>query len=123
MKFASRMVVFISSLIAPLVYLIFKFDLFSKTEKVKIGYWGNIVLAISVGIVSMLIKYYLDGMKTKYSYLKQILEGCIKVLFPLILGLLLVVWLKDNVDVLIEVLFIFIIFIYIVKKNMPININ
>ena len=58
-----------------------------------------------------MIKYYLDGMKTKYSMVKQILIGVIRVLLPITAVLLFAIWFKgkaewivENMNVLIEVL-------------------
>lgn len=61
-----------------------------------------------LGVVSVLIKFYLDGMKTKYSLVKQILEGVIKLILPLSLFLIIIIWLGDNIDMIKEALYVII---------------
>ena len=61
-----------------------------------------------LGVISVLIKFYLDGMKTKYSLAKQILQGIIKLILPLVLALSIVIWLGDNVVMIKEALYIII---------------
>lgn len=97
------------SLVAPLTYISIRCQLFSV--KTSVSVWFIIVIGIVLAVVSLIIKYYLDGMKTKYSILKQILEGTIKILLPLVFTLIAVVWFKtklewiiNNVNLLIEIL-------------------
>lgn len=66
------------------------------------------VIGIIIGIISVLIKFYLDGMKCKYTLAKQILQGIIKLILPLTLALAIVIWLGDNVDIIKEALCIII---------------
>lgn len=94
-----RLILFIIfSTIAPCVYLIVRFNLFQTTTKTQIGLWGVIVIAIVLCSIGMLCKFYLDSMKTRYAYFKQVVSGLIKVIFPLILILAISIWLKDNVE-------------------------
>lgn len=58
--------------------------------------------------ITVLIKFYLDGMKTKYSWFKQVLEGVIKLILPLTLVLLIFLWLGDNIKMVKEALYIII---------------
>lgn len=94
------------ALVIPVSYLIGKFDLFTPTSKLQIGLWGIICLGIIFGVIGTLIKYYLDGLKTKYSYFKQILRGFYKLICPLIIVLVSLVFLKDNIDLIIEALLV-----------------
>ena len=55
-----------------------------------------------------MIKFYLAGIKTKRSYLKQILEGFIKVILPILFILVVVVWAKTKLQWLIENINLFI---------------
>ena len=55
-----------------------------------------------------LIVFYLDGMKTRYSYIKQIVEGFSKVLLPLVILLITMFLIKDNVTMIIESLIVII---------------
>ena len=97
------------SLVAPIVYVSIRCKLFSAKKTISI--WFIIILGVVLGVVSLIIKYYLDGMKTKYSLMKQILEGFIKVIMPIAFVLIAVVWFKSkmewivsNVNLMIEVL-------------------
>ena len=54
--------------------------------------------------IKILISFYLEGMKTKYSIWKQIITGVSKLILPLLTLLVLLVWLKDNIGLLIETL-------------------
>ena len=78
------------SLVMPISFICFRFKLFSTTKQLNtITVWAVLALIILITVVSLLIKIYLDGMKTKYSFLKQILQGLIRVIFPL--GVILIV--------------------------------
>lgn len=101
--FVIRFITFlVFSLIAPAVYLIVRFNLFETTSKLQIGLWGVILFGILIAVVSVLIKFYLDGMKSKYSLVKQIVSGICKLILPLTLVLILLVWMKDNINLVIE---------------------
>lgn len=73
------------ALVIPMIYLTIRFNLFTVTKTRSL--WALIVVALFLGVAGVLIKYYLDGMKAKYSLLKQILEGFVKVILPLIIAL------------------------------------
>lgn len=92
------------SIIAPATYLIVRFNLFQCTSKLQIGLWGCIVFLILGITIKILISFYLEGMKTKYSIWKQIITGVSKLILPLLTLLVLLVWLKDNIGLLIETL-------------------
>lgn len=105
--FITRLTTFLLfALVIPVSYLIGRFDLFVPTSKLQIGLWGIICLGIIVAVVGALIKYYLDGLKTKYSYFKQVLHGLVKLIFPLVVTLVALVFLKDNIDLVIEALLV-----------------
>ncbi len=97
------------SLVAPMVYVSIRCGLFKSKQSISV--WFIIVLGVVLSVVSLIIKYYLDGMKTKYSLMKQLLEGFIKVVLPIAFVLVAVVWFKSkmewivsNVNLMIEVL-------------------
>ena len=121
-KFSIRMTLFLLfSLIIPSVYLIIKFDLFHATERLKIGIAEIIIIAIFIGVLTVLIKYYIDGLKTKYSMLKQILQGIIKLILPLGLFLLIIIFMQNNIDIIKQALYILIPceFIAIIVNPLP----
>lgn len=82
--------------------------MFQTTTKLQVGLAGIVVIGIMIGIISVLIKFYLEGMKTKYSLTKQILQGIIKLILPLTLLLVSLIWLGDNIDMIKEALYIII---------------
>ena len=47
-------------------------------------------------------------MKTKYSLFKQILQGVIKLILPLLLFLIILIFMKDNIKLMIESLLVII---------------
>lgn len=96
------------STVAPITYMIVRFHLFQTTTKLQVGLAGIVVIGIMIGIISVLIKFYLDGMKCKYSLVKQILQGIIKLILPLTLLLVILIWLGDNVAMIKESLYIII---------------
>lgn len=112
-KFGVRLALFITfALIIPFLYLTIRFNLWtsgSDNNSLKIGLWGVIALGVFMGTIIYLIHIYLSSLKTKYSYLKQVLEGFCKVIIPLVIGLALCVWLKDNINLMIETLAILIV--------------
>ena len=109
MKFKVKLGVFFAfSMIIPIIYLTIRFKLISGT-KTQLSIWFFIVLLIFFGVLAVFIKYYLDGMKTKYSFLKQLLEGFVKVIMPL--GIVLIgfiffksklEWITSNINKVIE---------------------
>lgn len=107
-SFIIRLVAFLmTALVLPCVYLVIRFNLFKS--KMAISIWGIIIIGLILIVVTAMIKFYLAGMKTKWSYLKQILEGFIKVILPILFILVVVVWAKtklqwfiDNINLFIE---------------------
>ena len=96
------------STIAPITYLVIRYHLFQTTTKLQVGLAGIIVIGIILGVISVLIKFYLDGMKCKYSLFKQILQGVIRLILPLVLLLVTLIWLGDNISMIKEALYIII---------------
>lgn len=97
-SFLIRFILFLLfSLAFPIVYISIRFHLFTNKQIVSI--WGIIILIIILCVVVVMIKFYLDGMKTKFSYVKQILIGVIKVLIPIAIVWLLCFWIKTKASV------------------------
>lgn len=96
------------STVAPITYMIIRFHLFQTTTKLQVGLAGIVVIGIMMGVISVLIKFYLEGMKCKYSLFKQILQGIIKLILPLILILVILIWFRDNIDMIRESLYVII---------------
>ena len=103
--FLIRFIIFILTAIGfPIAYLIIRYNLFQTTSKLQIGLWGCIVFFILAVSIKVLISFYLEGMKTKYSLMKQIVTGFSHLILPLIALLIFIIWMKDNIDLLIEAL-------------------
>ena len=96
------------SMIAPCAYLIIRFNLFTTEKKVKIGFWGVVMIAIVFIVSALMMKFYLAGLKTKFSYFKQIVEGLIKFIMPLVILLLIFILIGNNIALLKEALFVII---------------
>lgn len=96
----------VSAVVVPFTYMTVRFNLFQATTKVQFGFWGLILIVIMGLTVGMLIKFYLDGMKTKYSYLKQVLSGAIKIVIPLLVAIFVLRWIGSNIDYVIELLIV-----------------
>lgn len=111
-KFTIKLILFLFfSIIVPCAYITIRFNLF--TSKNAISLWGIIIICLIFLTISVLIKYYLAGMKTKWSYLKQLLEGFCKIILPIIVILVITIflkmklqWLCDNMNLFIEVLIV-----------------
>lgn len=96
----------VSAVVVPFTYMTVRFNLFQATTKVQFGFRGLILIVIMGLTVGMLIKFYLDGMKTKYSYLKQVLSGAIKIVIPLLVAIFVLRWIGSNIDYVIELLIV-----------------
>ena len=62
--FYTRMASFLLfAIIIPCAYLITRFHLFTQTSAMQIGIWGVICIGIIFGSISVLVKFYLDGIQ------------------------------------------------------------
>ena len=123
-EFITRLALFLAfSLVAPIVYIYTRCSLWKQTTQVS--FWFVVLIIIVVVVVAVLIKYYLDGMKTKYSYLKQILEGVVKVILPLASVLFIAIWFKGKAEWLVANtnLFIEILLVVLASESIAIVIN
>lgn len=108
-EFWIRLAIFLAVAFAvPMVYLIIRYNLFSVNVSSNrvIGFWGVVVIGILACSLMVLVKFYLEGMKCKWSWTKQILEGFIKLIVPLVVLLVVFVWLGDNVVQIKEALYV-----------------
>lgn len=110
-EFWVRFAIFFSvAFLAPMIYLTVRYHLFQPTTStsVNIGFWGVVVIGILCCSIAVLVKFYLEGMKTKWSWAKQIIEGFVKLILPLCFTLFVVIWLGDNITHIKEALYIII---------------
>ena len=100
-EFIIRLALFLTFALAfPITYITIRCNLWNQAT--TISFWFIFLILLIVIVVAVLIKYYLDGMKTKYSFIKQILTGTIKVILPLGVVLLIAVWFKGKAEWLVE---------------------
>lgn len=105
--FAIRLIVFLlASVFAPCIYLIIEFNLFQAKTTVQIGLWGIICFIICASVGTVMLKYYLAGMKHKHSFTKQIVVLFLKVVLPVLIAILVLTWLKDNISQVIKFLWV-----------------
>lgn len=96
-KFMFRFILFLMfSLIVPISYFLVRYKLWKVQKTISI--WGLFIIAIFCVVIGVLVKYYLDGMKTRYSYLKQVLNGFIKVVLPMSFILVVSLVVKNNIQ-------------------------
>lgn len=105
--FAIRLIVFLlASVFAPCIYLIIEFNLFSTKTTMQIGLWGIICFIICACVGTVMLKYYLAGMKHKHSFTKQIVVLFLKVVLPILIAILVLSWLKDNIAQVVKFLWV-----------------
>lgn len=108
-KFTILLIAFITSaFIAPCIYFIIRLNLFTQTTKLQVGFWGFVVFGIIIAGLNVLARIYLDGLKTKWTYAKQLVSGGVRLILPLVLVLLVITWLRDNLDIIVEALYVII---------------
>lgn len=108
-KFIILFITFILfSVVAPCIYLIVRFNLFTQASKLQIGFWGFVVFGIILIAVNILANMYLEGLKTKWHIAKQIVSGMCRFILPMVLVLLIITWLRDNLSYIIEALYVII---------------
>lgn len=106
--FALQLALFLAfCLVIPVIYFAIRFNLFTQITKTQIGLWGVILIIIIFAIVVVLIKFYLAGLKTKWTLLKQIVEGLVKLILPLIVVQALLILMKNDIDKLVECMWVF----------------
>lgn len=105
--FAIRLIVFLlASVFAPCIYLIVEFNLFQAKTTMQVGLWGIICFIICASVGTVMLKYYLAGMKHKHSFTKQIVVLFLKVILPVLIAILVLTWLKDNISQVIKFLWV-----------------
>ena len=88
--------------IAPLGFIIWRFELFQVVSKTTFGVWGVICLVIVAIFGSYVARYLTKGIP--YSFGTQIINGVFKVVVPCLLVWVLSYKLKDEMDLFIQVM-------------------
>lgn len=92
----------------PIGYILIRHKPFMHLDKITIGFWELLAILVLLIFVNIMIKYYMDGMKTKYNFLKKVVSGISKVILPLTVLFLILFFLKDYTKYIIEFLFVLI---------------
>lgn len=95
-------VMVVVGILTPLLYLIIKYNLFGKSIKITIGLWGLIAIIFIALALVVLIKFYVSGLKTKFSYGKQLIDGICKLILPITIFVIAMIVLKDYTNQLID---------------------
>lgn len=88
----------------PFAFIVWRFQLFQKISKIQIGGWGIIAIIIVAVFIFTVIKYVKLALNAKYTMTAQILGGICKIILPLLVALITLYSVRDNVDLMIQVL-------------------
>ena len=94
----------IFSCVLPFVFILWRFDLFKTVSKIQIGGWGIIAIVLVAVFVFTVIRYVKIALNAKYSLLGQVLGGVCKIIIPLLAALFILKGVRDNIDLMIQVL-------------------
>lgn len=95
-----------TAIVGPFTYIMARFKPFEKSTTVSVGFAGAIALIVLAVGICVLIKFYLAGMKTRYSFVKQIVEGVYKIILPTVGLLLVCFFFKKYMEQLTEILYV-----------------
>ena len=89
----------------PLTFIAFRFDLFEKVSTLSISGWTlismlTVFIVFSFVFFMKLVKGVRDGLP--FSYGTQLLNGLYKVIIPMLMAALILYYLKDSVDKVIQ---------------------
>lgn len=87
---------FLFGMAIPFAFLVWKFDLFTKTDSVHIGLWGIIGFCFVFIFFAKTIKLVRKGMEE--STLTQCMDTLTSISFPLLISLFIVWYMKDFMD-------------------------
>lgn len=96
----------IVGLIIPIVFLIWRFNLFQKIDSLSIGGWGVIAIVIAFAFIVKMLKAIKEGLP--FSFWTQLISGYLKTVVPLLAAVLIVNCLKDKIAELTQFLVVFI---------------
>lgn len=120
--FVARLIAFILfSVGGPVAYIMGRFKPFTASESTQVGFAGAIVIIIILVGVAVLVGFYLEGMKAKFSMVKQIANGLLKVILPIVALLVLTWGMSKYLEQLMEILIMLIPFetVAIVVNPLP----
>lgn len=90
--------------VLPFAFIVWRFDLFQTISKTQIGGWGIIAIVLLAVFVFSVIRYVRMAMSASYSLTTQCLNGFCKVVLPCLALLVIVYCMKNDVELMIQVL-------------------
>lgn len=93
--------------VIPIAFLIWRFNLFTRIDKISIGGWGILAILFAAFFVIKLMKQAKKGMP--FSIVKQTINGYSKVIIPLLAVVLVLYFTKDFIDQITQFLIVLII--------------
>lgn len=100
--FAVRVVLWsLFSCILPVAFIGWRYDIFRKAGSLQLSGWGLIGVVIAFAFIYVVVKYVRAGF-VEWSMWKQVINGIVKVIFPLSVFLALMVSVRDNIDALLQ---------------------
>lgn len=92
----------ITSLVIPIAFINYRYELFTKVSKVSLSGWCLLVGVIVFVFSIILVRYVLHS--KKYSYLKQIIKGAVGLILPLCFVIYCLYCSRETIEQLIQVL-------------------
>lgn len=89
------------AVIAPLGFIIWRYNMFTQINKISLSGGGLLGVLLLIIFLHVLFKYIRSGLMG-FSYVKQILNGVTKLLFPLVAILLVTVAVRNSLDYFIQ---------------------
>lgn len=89
------------SCVIPVLFIGFRYDLFRKASSLQLSGWG-IIAVIIVGVFLYVLTKYIRAGFGQWSFVKQIIDGVIKVVLPLGIVLAICVSIRNNLDAFIQ---------------------
>lgn len=91
------------SCIAPVAFIVWRYDLFTKVSRIQFGGWGLVAIVIMAVFAYTVLKYVRQGM-AKWSMTKQVITGIMKVIVPLLALFFAVKAIQDSIDAFLQAL-------------------
>ena len=88
----------------PFGFIVWRFNLFQKIAKVQIGGWGIVAIVLVALFAITIIRYIRMAINAKHTLIGQILGGFVKIIIPLLVALAILYSVRDNVNLMIQVL-------------------
>lgn len=88
--------------VLPCAFIAWRYGIFTKASQLHLSGWGAIAIVIAVVFTIKVIKYFYKGMKP--GFLKQCIHGFCSIILPLLILLIVVVAIRDSLDLFIQAL-------------------